>query len=59
MTRIHPPPRTAGTTLIDTPLTLPACKISLKNRFAKASMSEGLAEISGRPTSRLEALYRA
>jgi 2,4-dienoyl-CoA reductase-like NADH-dependent reductase (Old Yellow Enzyme family) len=38
------------------PLTLP-CGAVLKNRTAKAAMTEGLADIHGRPTAELEKLY--
>jgi 2,4-dienoyl-CoA reductase-like NADH-dependent reductase (Old Yellow Enzyme family) len=37
-------------------LTLP-CGVKLKNRIAKAAMTEGLADIHGRPTAELEKLY--
>ncbi len=37
-------------------LTLP-CGAKLKNRIAKAAMTEGLADIHGRPTAELEKLY--
>ena len=38
------------------PLTLP-CGASLPNRIAKAAMTEGLADPTGRPTTELERLY--
>ena len=38
------------------PLTLP-CGAVLPNRLAKAAMTEGLADIQGRPTGELERLY--
>ncbi len=40
------------------PLTLP-CGATLPNRLAKAAMTERLADAQGRPTPRLERLYRA
>ncbi len=40
------------------PLTLP-CGATLPNRLAKAAMTERLADQAGRPTPRLERLYRA
>jgi len=39
------------------PITLP-CGVRLKNRLAKAAMTEGLADEMNRPTQRLETLYR-
>src|SRR5690606_1384385 len=39
------------------PLTLP-CGVRLKNRLAKAAMTEGLADPWNRSTPRLETLYR-
>ncbi|MBL8609026.1 MAG: NADH:flavin oxidoreductase/NADH oxidase family protein [Myxococcales bacterium] len=44
--------------LADT-FTLPASKIVVSNRIAKASMSEAMADLRGRPTEALERLYRA
>ncbi len=44
-------------TTIQTPLTLP-CGITLKNRLAKAAMTEGLADSDGVPTSGLARLYK-
>ncbi len=44
--------------LIAEPLALP-CGSTLPNRLAKAAMTEGLADINGRPTSELERLYLA
>lgn len=41
---------------ISQPLTLP-CGAVLSNRIAKAAMTEGLADIHGRPTAELEKLY--
>ena len=41
---------------ISHPLTLP-CGAVLSNRIAKAAMTEGLADIHGRPTAELEKLY--
>jgi 2,4-dienoyl-CoA reductase-like NADH-dependent reductase (Old Yellow Enzyme family) len=41
---------------INTPITLP-CGIVLKNRLAKAAMTEGLADSDGVPTSGLARLY--
>ncbi len=38
------------------PLTLP-CGVVLPNRIGKAAMTEGLADIMGRPTTELERLY--
>jgi 2,4-dienoyl-CoA reductase-like NADH-dependent reductase (Old Yellow Enzyme family) len=42
---------------IESPLTLP-CGITLRNRLAKAAMTEGLADPRGVPTPELERLYR-
>lgn len=42
--------------MLGTPLTLP-CGAVLSNRLAKAAMTEGLADIEGRPTAVLERLY--
>jgi 2,4-dienoyl-CoA reductase-like NADH-dependent reductase (Old Yellow Enzyme family) len=42
---------------IQTPLTLP-CGITLKNRLAKAAMTEGLADSDGVPTAGLARLYQ-
>ena len=42
--------------MIDLPFTLP-CGAILKNRLAKAAMTEGLADPKGRPTPELERLY--
>ncbi len=42
--------------IIGNPLTLP-CGAVLPNRIAKAAMTEGLADIHGRPTAELEKLY--
>ena len=42
--------------MIETPLTLP-CGAVLPNRLAKAAMTEGLADPTGRPTAELERLY--
>jgi 2,4-dienoyl-CoA reductase-like NADH-dependent reductase (Old Yellow Enzyme family) len=39
------------------PLDLP-CGVTLANRFAKAAMSEGLADTRNHSTPRLETLYR-
>ena len=44
-------------TALAAPLALP-CGAVLANRIAKAAMSEGYADAAGRPTPRLEALYR-
>ena len=45
------------TTALSTPLTLPN-GVVLGNRLAKAAMSEGMADVNGHSTPRLEALYR-
>ncbi len=42
--------------MIDTPLTLP-CGARISNRIAKAAMTEGLADPSGRPSEALNQLY--
>jgi 2,4-dienoyl-CoA reductase-like NADH-dependent reductase (Old Yellow Enzyme family) len=42
--------------ILATPLKLP-CGATLPNRLAKAAMTEGLADIAGRPTAQLERLY--
>jgi len=42
--------------MLGTPLTLP-CGAVLPNRLAKAAMTEGLADIDGRPTAELDRLY--
>lgn len=42
--------------ILSSPLTLP-CGAVLPNRFAKAAMTEGLADTAGRPTPELERLY--
>jgi 2,4-dienoyl-CoA reductase-like NADH-dependent reductase (Old Yellow Enzyme family) len=42
---------------LDEPLTLP-CGVRLRNRIAKAAMTEGLADSSNRATAALETLYR-
>ena len=42
---------------LDEPLTLP-CGVRLKNRIAKAAMTEGLADAANRATPALETLYR-
>ncbi len=42
--------------IIGKSLTLP-CRAVLTNRIAKAAMTEGLADINGRPTAELEKLY--
>lgn len=42
--------------MLGSPLTLP-CGVVLRNRLAKAAMTEGLADIYGRPTPELERLY--
>lgn len=42
--------------MLGSPLTLP-CGAVLRNRLAKAAMTEGLAEIFGRPTPELDRLY--
>lgn len=44
------------TSLLSSPLTLP-CGAILPNRMAKAAMTEGLADICGRPTPELDRLY--
>ena len=41
---------------LSTPLKLP-CGVSLPNRISKAAMTEGLADIFGRPTDELNRLY--
>lgn len=46
------------TAVLSTPFTLP-CGIELKNRIAKAAMSEQLANRHGKPTTDLHNLYRA
>jgi 2,4-dienoyl-CoA reductase-like NADH-dependent reductase (Old Yellow Enzyme family) len=43
--------------VLEAPFTLPVSKLVLKNRVAKASMSEGLADGAGRPTPGLDRLY--
>ena len=48
---------TNSATTITTPLTLP-CGITLKNRLAKAAMTEGLADSDGVPTDGLSRLYQ-
>ena len=45
--------------MLDRAFTLPASRVVVPNRIAKASMSEGLADVEGRPTPRLERLYQA
>ncbi|MFT4439041.1 NADH:flavin oxidoreductase/NADH oxidase family protein [Caballeronia sp. 15715] len=45
------------TNLLSQPIELP-CGVTLKNRFAKAAMSEGMADAFNRSTPRLETLYR-
>jgi 2,4-dienoyl-CoA reductase-like NADH-dependent reductase (Old Yellow Enzyme family) len=47
----------AHNTTISTPMTLP-CGITLKNRLAKAAMTEGLADSDGVPTDGLARLYQ-
>ncbi len=42
--------------MLGSPLNLP-CGAVLRNRLAKAAMTEGLADIQGRPTPELERLY--
>ncbi len=42
--------------MLGSPLTLP-CGAVLRNRLAKAAMTEGLADIFGRPTPELDRLY--
>lgn len=42
--------------MLGTPLKLP-CGAVLSNRIAKAAMTEGLADIDGRPTAELDRLY--
>ena len=44
--------------MLDQPLTL-RCGATLKNRLAKAAMTEGLADADDQPTSRHQRLYRA
>lgn len=51
-------PTAASRAPLATPLTLP-CGVTLKNRIAKASMSEQLANRHGAPTTDLEQLYAA
>jgi 2,4-dienoyl-CoA reductase-like NADH-dependent reductase (Old Yellow Enzyme family) len=42
--------------ILASPLTLP-CGVTLPNRLAKAAMTEGMADIAGRPTAELDRLY--
>ena len=52
------PGGTAAREALARPLTLP-CGLTLKNRLAKAAMTEGLADPQGRPTDAHERLYGA
>jgi 2,4-dienoyl-CoA reductase-like NADH-dependent reductase (Old Yellow Enzyme family) len=49
--------KTPGTSNISSPLVLP-CGTTIKNRLAKAAMTEGLADALNRATARHETLYR-
>lgn len=44
--------------ILNQPLTLPSGEV-IPNRLAKAAMTEGMADVLGRPSAELERLYRA